>query len=85
MLAFKLSPITKYRYSRVYGISPMHYLINTICTVSSYDYGRLEVLTGVITGIGSSYIFTADYLDQHIEFIFASDLNESLMEFNFRF
>ena len=44
-----------------------------------------DVLGGVVVGIGSTYLFTTPYQQQHMELSFSSDSNTYLLGFAFKF
>ena len=53
--------------------------------MSAVLHDGFDVLVGAVIGIGSAYIFTTPYQQEHIQLTFSSDNESYLMGFRFKF
>lgn len=53
--------------------------------IQSQKHDILDILTGALIGIGSSYLFTTPYQQKHMELTFNSYDNNYLIGFTFKF
>jgi membrane-associated phospholipid phosphatase len=86
--AFSGASFIQRRYGWKYG--KWAYLSATIVGVSRMEgpdgwHDKWDVLAGALVGIGSTYLFTTPYMQEHAELGFSAQRNSYLLAFRYRF
>jgi len=83
---FQSASFIQKRYGWKYGIPA--YLLAGITGYSRIDsdhHDFTDVLAGAIIGVGSSYLFTTPYQQEHMELTFSSGKGDYMLGFKFKF
>ena len=83
---FQSAAFIQKRYGWKYGIPS--YLLAGITGYSRLDADKhdiYDVLAGAVIGVGSSYLFTAPYQQEHMALTFSSGNGDYLLGFKFKF
>ncbi len=85
-IAFQSAAFIQKRYGWKYGIPS--YLLAGFTGYSRIDADKhdiYDVLAGAVIGVGSSYLFTTPYQQEHMELTFSSGNGNYLLGFKFKF
>jgi len=83
---FQSASFIHLRYGFSYSIPAYALAAFTAFTrAESYKHDGWDILAGAVIGIGSSYLFTTEYQQEHMELTFNSFNGNYLIGFNFKF
>ncbi|QCX40486.1 phosphatase PAP2 family protein [Aureibaculum algae] len=85
-ITFQSAAFMQRRYGWKYGI-PAYLLAGYtgFTRIQSDNHDFYDVLAGAIVGIGSTYLFTTPYQQEHMELGFSGNKDEVLIGFKFKF